>query len=74
METFRVLSRNGNYIYCVSKWFKMFQLVRIIFQCASMIVDFRHIEIINLINKLNKLSFHYVTVIDLISGWGNKNI
>ena len=54
-------------INCVSKWFKIFQLVRIRFECASRIVDFRHIEIINLINKLIKLRFHYVILINLAS-------
>ena len=57
METFTVLSCNGNSINFVSKWFKMFQLVRTRFQCASKIVDLRHIEIINSISKLNKFSF-----------------
>ena len=50
----------------------MFQLVRIRFQFASMIVDLRHIEIINLISNLNKLSIHFVTITDLLSGWGNN--
>ena len=49
----------------------MFQLVRVRFQCASRIVDLRHIEIIKSISKLNKLSIHFVTIIDLLSGWGN---
>ena len=49
----------------------MFLLVRIIFQCALMISDMRHYEIINLIRKLNKFSTHFVTIIDLKGGTGN---
>ena len=46
----------------------MFQFVRIRFQCASRIVDLRHIEIIKSLSKLKNLSIHFVTNIDFKVG------
>ena len=41
------------------------ELFKLRFQCVSMIVDLRHMEITNSISKLNKLRINLVTIIDI---------